>query len=84
MPAWGYAASPVVYENTLIVQSGGPNSALAGLDLQTGEILWQTDGRQAAYSSPLLIEQKGIVQLIGCDDKSFGAWNATNGNRIWD
>lgn len=84
MPAWGYSASPIVYENTLIVQAGGPSSALVGLNLETGETEWRTSGRQAAYSSPILMRHNGNAQLLGCDDKSFGAWSAIDGKRLWE
>lgn len=84
MPAWGYSASPMVYEDTLIVQAGGPNSAMVGLDLETGELKWRSSGRQTAYSSSILLEQKGIQQLLGCDEKSYGAWNAKDGKRLWE
>jgi hypothetical protein len=84
MPAWGYSASPIVYEDTLIVQAGGPNSALVGLNLETGDVLWRSSGRQAAYSSPILMEKSGIQQLLGCDDKSYGAWSAKDGKRLWE
>ncbi len=84
MPAWGYSASPIVYENTLIVQAGGPSSALVGLNLETGETEWRTSGRQAAYSSPILMRHNGSAQLLGCDDKSFGAWSAIDGKRLWE
>ncbi|MCU0720328.1 MAG: PQQ-like beta-propeller repeat protein, partial [Pirellula sp.] len=84
MPAWGYSASPIVYEDTLIVQAGGPSSALVGLNLETGDVAWRSSGRQAAYSSPILMEKSGIQQLLGCDDKSYGAWSAKNGKRLWE
>ncbi|MFN7877338.1 MAG: PQQ-binding-like beta-propeller repeat protein [Pirellula sp.] len=84
MPAWGYSASPIVYENTLIVQAGGPNSALVGLNLETGEVVWRTSGRQAAYSSSILMSHNGNAQLLGCDEKSFGAWSAKDGKRLWE
>lgn len=84
MPAWGYSASPIVYENTLIVQAGGPSAALVGLNLESGEIEWRSSGRQAAYSSPIFMKHKGILQLLGCDDKSFGAWSVQDGMRLWE
>lgn len=84
MPAWGYSASPIVHEDTLIVQAGGPNSALVGLNVQTGEVVWRSSGRQAAYSSSILISHNGNAQLLGCDEKSFGAWSAKDGKRLWE
>lgn len=84
LPSWGYSASPIVYEDTLIVQAGGPNAALIGLNLESGEVVWRSSGRPAAYSSALLLERNGIHQLLGCDDKSFGAWSVDAGKRFWE
>ena len=84
MPAWGYSASPIVYDETLFVQPGGALSALVGLDLHTGNTVWQTPGRTAAYSSPILMTRNDLPQILGSDDKSFGAWSTRDGQRLWE
>lgn len=84
LPQWGYAASPIVIEDTLIVQPGGDTASMVALDLETGSTRWKVPGRQAAYAS--LVE--GIVgkrrQVIGFDYRTFGGWNPSDGKRLWE
>jgi arylsulfatase A-like enzyme/outer membrane protein assembly factor BamB len=84
MPAWGYSSSPMVIGDEVIVQPGGLESAWVGLDLETGKPKWKSTGRQGAYASPLALRKGDLLELIGCDDKSTGAWNGKTGERLWE
>jgi len=84
LPQWGYAASPIVVEEKVIVQPGGSNSSIVALDLKTGEIVWKASGRRAAYASPVLCNIAGRDQVIGFDAAAVVAWDAANGNTLWE
>jgi outer membrane protein assembly factor BamB len=84
MPQWGYASSPIVLDNKLIVQPGGLDSSFVALELSTGQVVWKTIGRQAAYASPLGFQWNGKKQWINYDVNSFGAWDITQGKRLWE
>lgn len=67
----GYGSSPAVYEDLVIVsadnKSGG---AIAGLDRQSGEIVWRRSRPEKPnYASPVILHADGRDQLIftGCD-----------------
>ncbi|MFN7736735.1 MAG: PQQ-binding-like beta-propeller repeat protein [Pirellula sp.] len=84
LPQWGYAASPIVVEEKIIVQPGGANSSIVALDLKSGEIVWRTPGRRAAYASPVVYQTAGTNQIIGFDAMAVVAWDASNGNKLWE
>lgn len=64
-PTWGYAASPVIYENLVIVQPGGESGrSIAALDRETGKRVWSSLSDEAAYATPILIQHGGAEQLI--------------------
>ncbi len=84
MPQWGYAASPIAIENTLIVQPGGDSASMVALDLETGNIRWKVPGRQAAYASLVEWLHGDARQVIGFDYRTFGGWDATDGKRRWE
>ena len=54
-PEWGYAGSPVVLDDWVLVESG---STLA-LDRKTGEVAWRSKNFTPAYGSPTVFEQAG-------------------------
>jgi outer membrane protein assembly factor BamB len=84
MPQWGYAASPLAIEDTLIVQPGGDSVSMVALDLESGEIRWKVPGRQAAYASLVEWLHGDTRQVIGFDYRTLGGWDASNGKRLWE
>ena len=67
----GYGASPALYQHLVIVaadnKSGG---AVAGLDRNTGKIVWKRDRPEKPnYASPVILNVAGKDQLLftGCD-----------------
>ena len=67
-PRWGYTESPLIDGNQVAVTPGGGQGAIAALNKQTGEPVWQskefTDGAQYASLIPAMINgEKQYVQL---------------------
>jgi outer membrane protein assembly factor BamB len=67
-PNWGYTESPLIDGNQVAVTPGGAQGAIAALNKETGEPLWQskdfTDGAQYASLVPAMINgEKQYVQL---------------------
>ena len=85
-PNWGFAESPLVLGNALIVTPGGRGGAIAALDKKTGKLIWQskevTTG--AAYSSPVYAELGGKKQIIQGLAARLVSVDATNGKLLWD
>jgi len=80
---WGVASSPLIVDDQLIVNPGGPEAAVVALDPGTGKTLWQTAGQPAAFASLVLGELAGKRQLIGFDKVSCGGWDPGTGARLW-
>jgi hypothetical protein len=84
LPEWGYAASPIVIDGKLIVQPGGEKSSIVAIDLVSGELVWRSPGRQAAYASLVVFQQGDTRQVMGFDYRSLSAWNIVDGTRVWE
>jgi hypothetical protein len=80
---WGFAASPILVDNLLIVNPGAKQASLVALDPSTGKTVWQTPGEPAAFASFILRKSGTHTQLIGYDKLSLGGWNPTTGTRLW-
>lgn len=84
MPIWGIAASPLVYENLVIVHIGGSNGAcLVAFDVKTGKEAWRALEDAASYSAPILIEQGGQKVLACWTGDSIAGLNPKSGEVYW-
>ena len=57
MPIWGIAASPLIYENLVIVHLGAKGASMVAFDKTNGKEVWKSMNDFAQYSSPILIKQ---------------------------
>ncbi len=80
---WGFAGSPLLVDDKLIVQPGGPKASIVALDPKTGATIWQMPGDPAAFSSPIVAELGGRRQIVGYDKTSLGGWDVKTGRRLW-
>jgi outer membrane protein assembly factor BamB len=80
---WGVCSSPLIVDDKLIVNPGGPDASLVALDPLSGEILWQSAGDLHAYSSFIVATLGGVRQLVGYDRTTLGGWDIETGTRLW-
>ena len=84
-PNWGYAESPLLVGNMVIVTPGGAGGAVAALAKDTGEVIWRSDEvRQVAeYSSPVAAVVGGLPEIVQfAKDGVFGLTRDT-GRLLW-
>lgn len=82
---WGFAWSPVVDGDHLIITPGGPKGLLAALDKKTGTLVWRSKEvpEQATYSSPLLAQIGGVRQVVQMTQKGVIGVDVKNGALLW-
>jgi len=82
MPKWGFAGSPVLFGNTLIVHVGG-EALVYGLDKMTGETHWKSKAAPASYSTPVIIknDEKDLLLVLG--GQTFFILDPFTGSTIW-
>lgn len=52
---FGAGSAPVIEDNLLILNIGGPNGAgVVAFDKETGETIWKTSDDEASYSTPIV------------------------------
>ncbi|GAB4466961.1 MAG: PQQ-like beta-propeller repeat protein [Armatimonadaceae bacterium] len=80
MPQWGFAGSPLIQGNLVILNIG---SAGMALDKTNGRIVWKSGGGPAGYASPVPFTaggQSGVAIFAG---KGLVALNPTTGRKFW-
>ena len=84
VPAYGFAASPLVENGLVVIATGGPDSrGLLAFERATGRLAWNTAHAKAVgYSSPVLATLAGTRQVVApicwCSDRHRAscAWSA--------
>lgn len=81
---WGYASSPLVYEDKLLCVVGGEGSHAVAFDLKTGEEIWKAiTAADQGYSPPTIIEAAGVKQLILLRPDAVTSVNPDTGEEYW-
>ncbi len=90
----GPGASPILYENLLILDFDGFDfQYVIALDKATGRTIWKTDrsidygtndgDMKKSFSTPLVIEAAGRLQLISACSKAAFAYDPRTGKELW-
>jgi len=80
IPAWGFASSPLVVGDVVIVATAG---VLAAYDTATGQPRWQGPADKGGYSSPQLATIDGIAQIILLNGEGATSVSPADGKLLW-
>ena len=82
---WGFASSPVIYQNRVIVQCDiQKGSFIASFDINSGKEIWRTPRDEVpTWSTPTIHTHKGLTQIILNGFKHIGGYNFEDGIEIW-
>ncbi|MBL8797770.1 MAG: PQQ-binding-like beta-propeller repeat protein [Planctomycetia bacterium] len=81
IPGWGYASSPVIHENQLLLNIG---EAGVALDKRTGKLLWASGDKDAGYSSPVLYQRGTDTLAIFSADDGYTSVDLKTGKPAWN
>ncbi|HXY35973.1 MAG TPA: PQQ-binding-like beta-propeller repeat protein [Planctomycetaceae bacterium] len=90
---FGMSGSPLVYDNLVVVNPGGPRQSIDGTaksgraviayDRLTGKEVWAAGDCQAAYASPSLATISGVKQVVIFDALGAAGHDASTGKELW-
>jgi outer membrane protein assembly factor BamB len=80
---YGYAGSPLVDGNLVIVDSGGVGASTVALDKTTGALKWEAGDDEAGYSSPVGFDLAGLRCIAVFKADALVGLNAANGRELW-
>lgn len=83
---WGSGASPLLYENLVILihdQNRAPSLAVA-LDKVTGEVVWSTERSQAmGWATPVVVRLADRDELLYAGGETLSAYDPRKGTLLW-
>jgi hypothetical protein len=81
VPHWGFASSPLVVDDTVIVATAGQ---LAAYDFGTGAKRWTGPARGVSYSSPHLVTIDGVMQVLLLSEPGVTSVALADGKLLWE
>jgi outer membrane protein assembly factor BamB len=81
IPVWGFASSPLVVDDVVIVAVAG---RLVAYDLVTGKPRWFGPAGGVSYSSPHLVTIDGVAQVLLLSGAGVTSVAPADGKRLWE
>ena len=81
VPMWGFASSPLVVDDLLVVAAAGK---LVAYDRATGEPRWSGPAHSVSYSSPQRATIDGVAQVLLLTADGATSVAATDGAPLWE
>jgi outer membrane protein assembly factor BamB len=80
---WGYAGSPLVEKDLLIIDAGGDGSSTIAFNKKDGTPVWKAGSDGAGYSSPLAATIAGKRQVLIFKADALVSLEPTTGKELW-
>lgn len=80
VPGWGYAGSPLIRDNLLVLNIG---EAGVALEKQSGKVVWASADKDAGYSSPMPFRRGSDWFAVFSSDEAYTAVNLKTGKPAW-
>jgi outer membrane protein assembly factor BamB len=83
IPTWGFAASPVIDGERVLLHVGAKDGSVIALDKNSGKEVWRGGPDRAGYSTPEIITHAGTRQLIAWGPEHVQSLNPDSGAVNW-
>jgi len=80
---YGFASSPVLYRDTVIVPVGGSRYGAVALKPQDGTMVWGSKPYDISYAAPVLINVDGQDQFVFFSPDKVIGLGAKDGSSLW-
>ncbi|MCP4449953.1 MAG: PQQ-binding-like beta-propeller repeat protein [Planctomycetes bacterium] len=82
---WGLSESPLVVGDKVICTPGAKDVSMVAFNRYTGELLWQCtgEGDKPGYASPILVDYKGLKQIVTGMSGAIIGVRASDGKLLW-
>ncbi|CAN5351278.1 PQQ-like beta-propeller repeat protein [soil metagenome] len=82
-PTWGFAASPVLWEDSVIFHLGLPGGALVALARESGAEVWRGSDDPAGYATPTFAQHRGEDLMVAWTPEHIQGIDPNSGTVRW-
>ncbi|MCX6852660.1 MAG: PQQ-like beta-propeller repeat protein [Verrucomicrobia bacterium] len=83
IPKWGFAASPVIAGDRVLLHVGVKGGSVIALDKTSGKEVWRGGPDPAGYCTPEIISHAGTRQLIAWGPENVQSLDPNSGRVNW-
>jgi outer membrane protein assembly factor BamB len=80
---FGAACSPLVARGRVYLNVGGNGTSVVAFDAASGKVIWKSLDDPASYSSPILVREGDLKQLVVLTGKGLASLDPSNGQPYW-
>jgi outer membrane protein assembly factor BamB len=81
---WGSATSPVLYNDTVIVNAAVESDSLVALNKRTGKEVWRADGMRESWNTPIFVTTDGgKTELVVATMGKVLGFDPQRGEQLW-
>jgi len=80
IPGWGFAGSPVIYKDLIILTVG---KAGAALNKKTGKVIWKSENIRGSLPTPVLFKSVGKMLAAFPEGRNLNAVDIKTGKILW-
>ncbi len=81
MPGWGFASSPLVIDDLVVVASSG---RVIAYEAATGRPRWSGETGGGGYGSPQLMTIGGVAQIVQLSGGGVTSFAPADGTKLWN
>jgi outer membrane protein assembly factor BamB len=81
--SWGLSESPLVVNDRILVQAGGPNASIVALNKANGSVLWRNHSDEAGYASAVLATVGETQQAVFFTAERALGVSVRDGRELW-
>ncbi len=81
---WGISESPLVIDEKVLVNAGGPGASIVALNKKDGALIWKSQSDEPGYSSAISVEAGGIKQVVFFTSSRAVGLDLSNGRLLWE
>ena len=84
LSGWGSAASPVIFNNLVIINASVESESLIALNRKTGDKAWSVGGIKESWNTPIIVSVDGKYELVVAMLGKIQGLNPETGSQLWN
>lgn len=81
---WGISESPLVIDDKLLINAGGPGASIVALNKKDGSLIWKSQSDKAGYSSAMPVQVGTTTQVVFFTHRRAVGLDLKDGKLLWE
>ena len=81
---WGISESPLVIDDKLLINAGGPGASIVALNKKDGSLIWKSQSDKAGYSSAMPLVIGNTTQVVFFTHQRAVGLDLKDGKLLWE